>query len=99
MTDMNSDPSGTNSICILQWNINGLKAHLPTLTLALAENRYNVAVLQETLLKTHINLTNYTGFQNFYRYGIIPLPTLLLKLAPPGTTSVLSFKNSRMFLS
>jgi len=70
MTDMNSDPSGTNSIRILQWNINGLKAHLPTLIFALAENSYDVVVLQETLLKTHINLTNYTGFHNFYQAGL-----------------------------
>lgn len=48
-----------------QWT----EVHIPTLNLALAENRYDVVILQETLLNFNINLKNYNGSHNFYRPG------------------------------
>jgi len=58
---MTSISPGSNSLHILQWNVNGLKTNLPTLSLALADTRYDV-VLQETSLKSDINPITIMAF-------------------------------------
>lgn len=60
MTSVNDVP-----ITLLQWSIHGFRSKLPTLHLTLAEQHYDV-VLQETLLKSSISITNYTGSHLYY---------------------------------
>lgn len=62
---MSSNVSSFDRLHILHWNINGLKSHLPTLTLALAECRCDVIILLETLLKSNFSLHHYNEFHNF----------------------------------
>lgn len=52
MTDMTGNPSSSNRIHLLHWYIKGRKAHLPTLSLTLAEGRVDVVILKETLLRS-----------------------------------------------
>lgn len=54
------------SLTLFQWNILGLEAKLPTLRLALAELRYEVVLLQETLLRSNISVANYNGFHMYH---------------------------------
>jgi len=66
---MANNPNAEEKIKLLQWNILGFRAKLPLLTLALAEQRYDVVLLQETLLQTSITIPNYKGFHQFYSQG------------------------------
>lgn len=67
---MSNNHLSTNSLNLLQLNVCGLKANFPLLSLALAEERYDIVILQETLLKTGINIKNYTGYHNYYQPGL-----------------------------
>lgn len=75
---MTNDTS-TEKISILQWNIYGLKPKLPTLSLALAEERYGIVLLQETLLKSDISLSNYTAYHQYQSQGNRGLSILVRK--------------------
>lgn len=56
-------------IRILQWNLHGVRAKLPLLHLALSEERYDITLLQETLLTSNIRLPQYIGFHKLYKPG------------------------------
>ncbi|ROT69722.1 pol [Penaeus vannamei] len=74
---MANNPNAEEKIKLLQWNILGFRAKLPLLTLALAEQRYDVVLLQETLLQTSITIPNYKGFHQFYSQDAPDLPSYL----------------------
>lgn len=63
MTNANTD----TPLTLLQWNIHGLKSKLPILHLVLAEHRYDV--MQETLLKSNITITNYRSTHLYHTPG------------------------------
>lgn len=65
---MNNNTQSTK-LHILQWNINGLQKNMPLLGLAIAEQRFDIIILQETLLKSHTSLSSYTAFHKFYTAG------------------------------
>lgn len=66
---MNTNVQQLEKVTILQWNVNSLQSHLPLLCLALDEHKYDVVILQESLLNSHLSISNYTAFHKFHTPG------------------------------
>lgn len=67
---MTNNDQQLQQIRLLQWNIHGIKSKPPLLQLALAEQRYDIVILQEILLQSDISLSHYTGFHKLHTQGL-----------------------------